>query len=172
MTPVTTTLNKRILPQKCLAQVISRHEDCVCEKEVIQESFCKGRQKSPRYNTLLRGGREYLLLLVCVAGTGLPPKKKRSKAYRIHQTLSFKQLTICCHCRDQVLYLSSTSSALKEPTSTNMHKIIHSSGISKKESLSKTSPSWLALLHAKQPFHQLSSGNSEEKLLVIGERKL
>lgn len=45
--------------------------------------------------------------------------------------------------------------------------------MSKKETLSQTPPPWLALLHAKQPFHQLScSENSEEKLLVIGERKL
>lgn len=64
---VNTTL-KRILPQKCLAQVICCHEDCVCEKEVIQESFCREIQKkSLRYNIFLRGGRQYLLLLACIA---------------------------------------------------------------------------------------------------------
>lgn len=43
--PLKTTFSKRILPQKGLAQVISRHENRVREKEIIQESFCRGRQK-------------------------------------------------------------------------------------------------------------------------------
>lgn len=123
--------NKRILPQKCLAQVISRHEDCVCEKEVIQESFCRGRQKSPRYNILLRGRREDLLLLVCMEGIGPSPPPKKGSKHIEYIRLSFNQLTICHRCRDQMLYLTSTSSVLKEPTSTNIHNISHSSQISK-----------------------------------------
>lgn len=72
--PANTTL-KRILPQKCLAQVISCHENCVREKEVIQESFCRGRQKIIRYNILLKGRRPYLLSIpVCMAGTGTQKK--------------------------------------------------------------------------------------------------
>lgn len=131
-----TTFNKRILPQKCLAQVIGRHENCICEKEVIQESFCRGRQKEPKVQHISKSRKRVSIPVTGHGRNRTPTLKKRSKEYRIHKPLSFKKLTICCHRRDQSLYLTSTSSAPKASTGASMHKIIHnSSGISKKESL-------------------------------------
>lgn len=91
MTPVNTTLNKRILPQKCLAQVISRHEDCVRQKEVIQESFCRGRQKKPKVQYISER-RKRVTTPVSVHGRNRTPSPQ--KFQRIQNTSNFKFQTV------------------------------------------------------------------------------
>lgn len=92
MTPVNTTLNKRILPQKCLAQVISCHEDCVREKEVIQESFCRGRQKKPKVQYISER-RKRVTTPVSVHGRNKTPHT-HPKSQRIQNTSNFKFQTV------------------------------------------------------------------------------
>lgn len=128
--------------------------------------------KKVQGRTYYWGGKEYILHLLCMAGIGFPSP---FQAQSIKNASKFKFQTVpnMLPLQRSDHYLRSTFWALKEPTSRNMHKISHSSGINKKESLSWAPPFWLALLHAKQPLHHLScSGNAEEKLFVTGERNL